>query len=353
MTKVMITTIYDEVLHKIETLVPSDIDGEVLFKSRILKATTTFKDSQNGKMRITLINNKSVQRETEQLSNTNLSKEQQALFYRLVIQKHMLFTAQDIILYRILLSHYINNQVNGIATISLNTIHKEYRGKAFRYEKGKKKYDEETFQAYINTFNKLMNVNVIINFSESNLKIAKYYKGNDEYDIASQLLQISSGITRDNIDTIEFNYSLGKVGDFFVNSRQYGQLVPVEIYSLRFNQIDTFNIAIYIARMIVINKHWKKKINIFISTILARIMKYNIKGYNTSLNYMQYLASLDAVKRNKKIKYIEKQLNYILELFKEKEVITDYKYTGKFQYKYIRDGELYITILIGKSGKSM
>lgn len=50
MTKVMITTIYDEVLHKIETLVPSNIDGEVLFKSKILKATTTFKDNQNGEM---------------------------------------------------------------------------------------------------------------------------------------------------------------------------------------------------------------------------------------------------------------------------------------------------------------
>lgn len=352
MTKVMITTIYDEVLHKIETLVPSNIDGEVLFKAKILKATTTFKDNQNGEMKIVLINDKSVMREIEILSNTNLSKEQQALFYRLVIQKHILFTAQDIILYRILLSHYINNQVNGVATISLDTIHKEYRGKAFRYDKGEKKYDEDTFLAYINTFNKLMNIKAIINFSESNLKVAKYYKQNEEYDISSPLLKIFNGVTRHNIDKIEFSYSLGKIGDYFVNSRQYGQLIPIEIYSLRFNQIDTFNIAVYVARMIIINKHWKKSINIFVSTILARIMKYNIKGYNTSLAYIQYLSSLDAVKRNKKIKYIEKQLNYILELFKEKEIITDYKYTGKFQYRYIRDNELYITILIGKKDKS-
>lgn len=352
MTKVMITTIYDEVLHKIETLAPSNIDGEVLFNTRILKATTIFKDRQNGIMRIILINNKSVQREIEQLSNNNLSKEEQALFYRLVIQKHMLFTAQDIIIYRILLSHYINNQVNGIATISLDTIHKEYRGKSFKYEKGEKKYDEDTLQAYINTFNKLMNINVIIDFTESKLKVVKYYEENEINNIASQLLQISRGITRDNIATTEFNYTLGKIGDFFVNSRQYGQLVPAEIYSLRLNQIDTFNIAIYIARMIIINKHWKKSINIFVSTVLARIMKYNIKGYNTSFTYAQYLSSLDDVKRNKKIKYIEKQLNYILELFKEKEIITDYKYTGKFQYRYIRDGELYVTILIGKNKKS-
>ena len=351
MKKVMITTIYDEVLHKIETLVPSNIDGELLFKSKTLKATTIFKDSKNGVMKIVLINNKSVQDEIEQLSNPNLSKEQQMLFYRLVIQKHMLFTAQDIIIYRILLSHYINNQVNGIAKISLDIIHKEYRGKSFKYEKGEKKYDEDTFKTYINTFNKLMNINVIIDFSESNLKVARSYEKNEIYKISSQLLQISNGITRDNIATAEFCYTLGEIGDFFVNSKQYGQLVPAEIYSLRLNQIDTFNIAIYIARMIIINKHWKKNIKIFVSTILSRIMKYNIKGYNTSYTYAKYLSSLDSVKRNKKIKYIEKQLNYILELFKEKEIITDYKYTGKFQYRYIRDGKLYVTILIGKENK--
>ena len=34
----------------------------------------------------------------------------------------MLFSSQDVIVYRILLSHYINNQVNGIATITLDEI---------------------------------------------------------------------------------------------------------------------------------------------------------------------------------------------------------------------------------------
>lgn len=351
MTRLITTTIYDEVLHKIETLDRNNIDNVALFNSRILKATTTFKDSNGGVMKITLINDKSLAIGMEQLDIANLSKEQQMLFCRLMIQKHLLFTAQDIILYRILLNHYINNQVDGVATISLDTIHKEYRGKAFRYEKGKK-YDDDTFQAYINTLNKLISTTVIFNFDESNLKVARYYKSNEEYNISSQLLQISKGITRDNIDTTKFSYTLGKIGDYFVNSKQYGQLLPKEIYSLRFNQIDTFNIAIYVARMIVINKRWRKNINIYVSTLLSRIMKYNIKGYSTSLTYIQYLSTLDGVKRNKKIKQIEEQLNYILTLLKEKNIITDYKYIGKFQYKYIRDEELYITILVGKKGKT-
>lgn len=351
MTRLITTTIYDEVLHKIETLDRNNIDNVALFNSRILKATTIFKDSNGGVMKITLINDKSLAIGMEQLDIANLSKEQQMLFCRLMIQKHLLFTAQDIILYRILLNHYINNQVDGVATISLDTIHKEYRGKAFRYEKGKK-YDDDTFQAYINTLNKLISTTVIFNFDESNLKVARYYKFNEEYNISSQLLQISKGITGDNIDTTKFSYTLGKIGDYFVNSKQYGQLLPKEIYSLRFNQIDTFNIAIYVARMIIINKRWRKNINIYVSTLLSRIMKYNIKGYSTSLTYIQYLSTLDGVKRNKKIKQIEKQLNYVLTILKEKNIITDYKYTGKFQYKYIRDEELYITILVGKKGKT-
>ena len=197
-----------------------------------------------------------------------------------------------------------------------------------------------------------MNIKVIINFSRSNLKIAKNYMLNEKRDISSNLLTILTGVTRDNIDKVAFTYTLGAIGDYFVNSKQYGQLLPKEIYSLRFNQIDTFNIAVYIARMVVINKRWKKDINIYVSTILTRIMKYNIKGYNTNFNYLQHLKQLEAVKRNKQIKYIEKQLNYILDMFKEKEIITDYKYTGKFQYKYIRDGELIVTILTGKKSKT-
>lgn len=351
MNKSIITTAYDEVLHKIETITYENVDKELL-NHKLLKATTTFKDQQNGSLVITIINEKSMIKELESVNILSMSDKEKNLFIRLVIQRHLFFTAQDIIIYRILLSHYINNQVNGWASISLDIIHKEYRGKAFIYEKDKKKYGEETFLAYINALNKLMNIKVIINFSRSNLKIAKNYMLNEKRDISSNLLTILTGVTRDNIDKVAFTYTLGAIGDYFVNSKQYGQLLPKEIYSLRFNQIDTFNIAVYIARMVVINKRWKKDINIYVSTILTRIMKYNIKGYNTNFNYLQHLKQLEAVKRNKQIKYIEKQLNYILDMFKEKEIITDYKYTGKFQYKYIRDGELIVTILTGKKSKT-
>ena len=81
-------------------------------------------------------------------------------------------------------------------------------------------------------------------------------------------------------------------------------------------------------------------------------MKYDKSGTNRLITYSQYIAALDAVKRNKIIKNIEVQILYILELLKTKECISEYTIRGKFNYKYIKDGELSIVILKGKNSKS-
>lgn len=210
---------------------------------------------------------------------------------------------------------------------------------------------KETLEAYIRSFRKLKNIMVILDFSESNLKVAKNYKRSDKNQVKSKLLEICNTVNISEATTANIKYSLGAVGEYFLATKQYGQLLPKEIYSLRFNQIDMFNMAIYITRMIVINKRWSKDIKIYVSTLLTRTMKYNKKGYNILLNHLQYLERIDAAKRAKKIKQIEKQLNDILLMFKEKEIITDYKFHGKFQYKTIRDNELYVVILMGKKDK--
>ena len=351
MSRFMITTVYDEVLHKVETISATDIDTNVFASMYLLKAFLIFRDSQKGKLKITVINDKGARSEREKLGIINLTKEQYAFLFRQSLQKYLLFSSQDVILYRILLSHYINNQVNGIATITLDEIHKTYRNKAFKYEKGQDKYDKETLEAYIRSFIKLKNIMVILDFSESNLKVAKNYKRSDKNQVKSKLLEICNTVNISEVTTANIKYSLGAVGEYFLATKQYGQLLPKEIYSLRFNQIDMFNMAIYITRMIVINKRWSKDIKIYVSTLLTRTMKYNKKGYNIILNHLQYLERIDAAKRTKKIKQIEKQLNDILLMFKEKEIITDYKFHGKFQYKTIRDNELYVVILMGKKDK--
>ena len=130
MSRFMITTVYDEVLHKIETMSVGDIDFQALNDVHILKTSMLFKDSRKGQLKITVINDKAINSEREKLETTQLTPEQQRVFNRQTIIKHFFLSAQDVILYRILLSHYINNQVKGVAVIKLDEIHKTYRNSA-------------------------------------------------------------------------------------------------------------------------------------------------------------------------------------------------------------------------------
>ena len=352
MEKIIFTTVYDEVLHKIETIGFSNIDLKYAYSTGVIKGVILFEDRRGGSLQITLTNLESLIEEKRKFCNVLDTQEKILAFIKSVIQKHVMLTAQDIMIYRILLAHYINNQENGCAVISLDKIHKIYRGKAISYGKNNEKYDKETLQAYSTTLAKLCSITVSLNFGESNLKVAKQFSNNEINCISGKLLGVTRNVNPQNIATTEFGYTLGKVGEYFIKSNQYGQFLPREIYSLRFNQIDTFNMSVYIAKMIVINRCKKKEITIHVSTLLNRIMKYDKKGYCTGQTYMNYLSKLDSVKRNKKLKYIEKQLNYILELLKSKESIERYKYNLNFMYKYIKDGELSVQIVVGKKNKS-
>lgn len=100
-------------------------------------------------------------------NNLQSSKEVKEKWENEVKDRGVILTAQDIMIYRILLSHYINYNVNGVAKIKLDTIHNEYRGKAFMYKKGAGRYDVETFKVYIGVIRKLRNTTIKINFGES------------------------------------------------------------------------------------------------------------------------------------------------------------------------------------------
>ena len=100
--------------------------------------------------------------------------------------------------------------------------------------------------------------------------------------------------------------------------------------------------------MIVINRRNRNEITIHVSTLLSRINKYNMKGYSISLTYLEYLTQLDPIKRNKKIKHIQEQLNRILTTLAEENRIKKYEYIGKFTYKFIKQEELAIKLYFNK-----
>lgn len=350
MTRLIITTVYDEVLHQLETLTRKNLDSDAIRTSKELRAKTTIIDRKYGYVDIALSNEYMIKQVELYLTTNNLqtSKEEVKKWDNAVKDRGVILTAQDIMIYRILLSHYINYNVNGVAKIKLDTIHNEYRGKAFMFKKGDGRYDIETFKAYIAVIRKLRTTTIKIDFGESKLKSFKYFRERDKFFFCHKLLDFKNEIKVENVCNIEIEYSLGDLGKYFEVSKQYGQLLPIEIYQLRFNQIDTFNMAIYISRMVVMNRKKKSSCLIYISTLLSKFNKYDMKGISTSMTYLEYLNQLDPIKRNKKIKHIEEQIVYVLDLLKSNSKIKDYSFSSKFQYKYIKAEELSVRLYFEK-----
>ena len=133
MAKMMFTTVYDDVLSKIETMTRKNFDNDEFRISKGIRVKRTIVDNKYGYVDIYLENQRMVQEYKQQLSRmgrtTPLSLEEKQIFVNQVLVQSILFTAQDIMIYRILLSHYINYQQDGIATITLDMIHNQYRGK--------------------------------------------------------------------------------------------------------------------------------------------------------------------------------------------------------------------------------
>ncbi|MGM9875675.1 MAG: hypothetical protein ACI310_00400 [Bacilli bacterium] len=344
MAKLMFTTVYDNVLSKIETMTRDNVDIDTFRNIKHIKVKDKIIDKKYGVVDISLINENLFSQYSKSITTLEATRN---LANQILVQM-VLLTAQDIMIYRILLSHYINYQQNGIATITLDKIHNEYRGKTFMYKKGSERYDRETLQAYIRSFRKLRMLTINIRFSESKLKSFKSFKDKDKTFFQHKMLIFHNQISIANVSDVEIKYSLGDFGTYICNSRQYGQLLPQEMYQLRFNQIDTFNLAMYIARMIVINRRCRKEITIYVGTLLSRINKYDMKGYSTSYTYLKYLEDLEPVKRNKKIKHIEEQLNIILDMLVKEHRIKKYEYIGKFNYKFIKAEELALKIYLNK-----
>lgn len=352
MGKLMFTTVYDDVLSKIENISRKNFDNDEFRTTKGIRVKTTIVDKKYGHVDIYLENPKMLQIYKQQLlcknKTTPLSLEEKQIFVNQVLVQSILFTAQDIMIYRILLSHYINYQQNGIATITLDMIHSQYRGKAFVYKSGADRFDKETLNAYINVFRKLSSLDITMRFGESNLKSFKYLKEKDKRFFKHKFLTFNNEISIENISKKEIKYSLGDFGMYIYTSKQYGQFLPTIFYQLRFNQIDTFNMAVYIGRMVVINRRNRSEITIYVSTILSRINKYNIKGYSKSFTYLEYLALLEPVKRTKKIKHIREQLDLILNILVEEKKIRKYEYIGNFTYKFIKQEELGIKLYFNK-----
>lgn len=351
MKRFIITTMYDEILCKYETMTADMLDEDA-FHNGLIRIKKIIYDKKFGYVQIMLSNDEKLKKyETMAKEKTGVglsSLPQGKKFAKKLITENILLTAQDIVIYRILISHYINNQIDNEATITLDEIHNMYRGKYFKYMNGKDRYDGNTLQAYLKSIDKLSSITIYLRFADSTLKSLRRYKKQARYSFQHKMLVINNRDSGNNILDNKIKYSLMDMGRYYIESKQYGQFTPYDIYRLRFNQIDIFNMAIYISRIIVINRKQRKSINLRVCTILSRFMKYDRCGFSLSLTYYEYLVQLDTRTRNKKIQQLKKQLMYILDLFVKEKKIKSYELVGKFNYKFIKEGELSINIVFIK-----
>lgn len=347
MSRMIYTTAYEDILSKIETSVNRNLDDNS-YRNQMIKTKHEIIDKKYGTLYVYVSNDYITKRIKDKMRENGIIEptiDQLRNYLNLMLIHGILFSAQDIMIYRILLSHFINHQVDGIATITLDMIHNQYRGKSFMYKENASKYDEATLMAYKKSLKKLSTMEILIQFAESKRKAFQHLIYSGKYSFIHKLLILNDESSLENLTTATISYSLGDFGKYIMQSKQYGQIMPEELYMLRFNQIDAFNIGTYITRMIFMNRRGRTSLTIYVSTLLSRINKYDIHGFSTSLTYLEYINLLtDPVKRNKKIKHIEKQLDYVLMLLVKKEKIKKYQYIGKFNYKFIKAEELAIKI---------
>lgn len=342
--KKIITTEYDNVLSTIETLEDKHFDNDAFRSGRVaLKVMMT--DRKYGSLDIICTNDYLLKRLQNQFSNQEITPQIKTYIAKTTVSSGILLANRDIIIYRILLSHYINNQENGYATITLDEIHQKYRDKNFMYKSGKDRFDKDTLQAYEQAFRKLCSLTIQVKFEHSKMKSFKYFLDKDKMTFYQPLLKTNVDVFTVDLTAVPITYSLGDLGTYFLNGGRYNQIMPREFYELRFNQIDTFNIALYICRMIFINRR-KKEITIRVSTLLSNIMKYKKDGLSTGATYLEYLKTIESVKRSKQIKQLKNQIEYVLELLVVQSRVREYKIVGQFNYKFIKVEELALKIKV-------
>lgn len=175
-------------------------------------------------------------------------------------------TAQEMIIYSLLLHKCIDNQ-NEEQTISYKEI-QILRNKRI----GKSKLlDDITQKAYDKAFLGLCQKRISYDLGETRKKYKITYR------TATHPLLIVNGVQElCNGDKI-INYSLGPFGKTLIESKRYSTLVPTKYFQLNFNETMTYQIALYICKIIFIERRKRKDtVTITLNSIMKNINKFMV-----------------------------------------------------------------------------
>lgn len=236
-------------------------------------------------------------------------------------------TAHEILVYSLLLHKCIENSVEN-STISYKELQLLRNKRCGRNVV----IDSDTLKAYNNAFKGLCN-KYIKYYYENKSKKSKitYYKGEHP------LLLISKVDNLNNNDKV-INYSLGPFGKMLLEKRRYSTLLPNKYFQINFNEIMTYESALYICRIIYMERRKKKDyITITLNSIMKNTNKYVIK--NKELIKVGTCLEYDGHNIKRLWNLVMNNVNEILNQLKIEFVIKDYMIqdlNSNREYKNIR-----------------
>lgn len=206
------------------------------------------------------------------------------------LQNNYSLTSQEIVVYLILLHHYIvSNQENAIITVK--QINKYYRQI--------KTINDYLYDSYIKAIQGL-------NTKRVAYYIKKKYVNNHKltgFKDSHKLLNIVNGTKLKN--DFRFEYNLGSLGKIIRDSKNYSTIIPKGIYSCKYANINYLLIFLYLSRMIYINRNQRKAKQpikrITLQKLFENICKYNKQGINMGITYADVF--YNDIKNAKKLKF--------------------------------------------------
>ena len=140
---------------------------------------------------------------------------------------------------------------------------------------------------------------------------------------ATRLLNVHKSIEENG--NVRFDYALGEYGDILLQSKRYSDILPIDIIRLSYQRSTAIYIALYLSRLIYINKRKRSNsITITINSLLENVMIHDRFGKNTGKTLR---AVLDEPIPNKYtyMNIFRKHLKYVLELLIRDSVIESYQ----------------------------
>ena len=211
----------------------------------------------------------------------------------------------------ILLDKYLDSSYD--FSISLKEMEIMYRSMAI--SRRNIVLNNDTYNRYLITINMLCNKELYI---KTNGVFRNLHYGVNNIELVQSLLKIGNSF-QDGSNNVVFSYSFGMLGKILKNSKRYSTIAPVEFFKVNFNQVKYNLVAMYLARIIFIEKGLRTKTikpKVFIEIDLGELMEFvedpimEIKS-----NY------------NRHSKYILKIACKVLKKMEQEDVINYYKYS--------------------------